>query len=391
MLASALPFSSMLACVHTTARRPLVAISLWLSVFGVSSPGLALALPSQTDEAALLKARAEALGAEGRDAESAATYERFADKTTDDTQRLVGYLHATIAWRAAYASSGKTREHCSAKAVLQRAVADETIAARGRDEFRTLLEKLEAKGINCQPTVALLDPLGDSPVRSDTPAACRDATACDAAPACDVPTCDTAPACDNAPPACDAPACDAPACDAPTCDAAPTCDNAPTCDAPTCDDISSADAKQTPVLLPLESGLLADNTESASRKTVALRTSGGITLGLGLVALGVMTPFAHRDRAIGEELLGLAQLKDQSGGRLSAADAERVAALHAEGQKTLRRSLALGIVGGASTVAGFALLLASRRVRSSKMVSLQPQIDLSQGSCSFSFSLEGRF
>ena len=152
-----------------------------------------------------------------------------------------------------------------------------------------------------------------------------------------------------------------------------------------------ADTKQTPMLLPLEAGHLADNTEPASRKTLALRVNGGITLGLGLVALGVMTPFAHRDWVIGEELLGIAQLKEQSGGHLSAANAERVEMLHAEGQKTLRRSLALGIVGGASTVAGIALLLASRRVRSSKMVSLQPKIDLSQGSRSFSFSLEGRF
>ena len=67
---------------------------------------------------------------------------------------------------------------------------------QGRDEFRTHLEKREAEGI--QPTVALLDPFGDSPARSDTPAACDDAPAYGAAPACD-----------NAPTACDAPSCDA--------------------------------------------------------------------------------------------------------------------------------------------------------------------------------------
>ena len=376
----------MLACVLSRALRRLVAISPWLLVLAVFCPDLALALPSQTDEAALLKKRAEALGAAGRDAESAATYERFTAKTTDDSQRLLGYLHAATAWRAAYAKSGETREHCSAKTVLQRAVADETIAARGRDEFRTLLEKLEAEGINCQPTVALLDPFGDSPARRDARATCDDApTACEPpGPGCDVQTCDDSSACNNTPTS---------TCDAPSCDAAPCCDAAPACDPTSCDDISSADAEHAPTIPSLEAGIQADNTEPVSRTTLALRTSGGITLGLGLVALGVMTPFAYRDRAIGEELLGLAQLKDKSGGRLSATDAERVAVLHEEGQKTLRRSLALGIVGGASTVAGFALLLASRRVRSSKAISLQPQIDLSQGSHSFSFSLSlnGRF
>ncbi|MCB9703210.1 MAG: hypothetical protein H6711_15050 [Myxococcales bacterium] len=112
---------------------------------------------------------------------------------------------------------------------------------------------------------------------------------------------------------------------------------------------------------------------------------GGTSLALGLVALGVMVPFAARDAAIAREVRELAAIKDAAGGALDPVQAARFEELRADGQTTFRAALALGIGGGLAVAAGTGLMIAAKR--SARPFALGPQV----GPRSAGLVIQGRF
>jgi len=135
-------------------------------------------------------------------------------------------------------------------------------------------------------------------------------------------------------------------------------------------------------LPPVQAEHLGDQPEHPQRPGRALLVGGGITLALGLLALGVMTPFAVRDAANAKAIDSLAA-KNEAAGRLSVEEAQQVAALREDSRMSFRSSLALGLAGGVATVLGTSLLIAGQR----RSVSFAPRADRN----SASISLQGRF
>ena len=117
-----------------------------------------------------------------------------------------------------------------------------------------------------------------------------------------------------------------------------------------------------------------------------LQIGGGISLALGLVALGVMTPYASRDASYAREIRSLTATKDGAGGRLTETQDERLTNLVAESRSTFRTSLALGLSGGAAALLGASLLLAGDR-QLKRSLALLPSADRNSASITF----QGRF
>jgi len=117
----------------------------------------------------------------------------------------------------------------------------------------------------------------------------------------------------------------------------------------------------------------------------AFLVGGGVSLGLGIMALGVMTPYAIRDAAYAREIRTITASKDADG-RLTPAQDARLAELAGESRSTFRASLALGVSGGLATLLGASLLIAGQR-RSHGALVLTPRV----GRSSASLSLQGRF
>jgi len=143
--------------------------------------------------------------------------------------------------------------------------------------------------------------------------------------------------------------------------------------------------EQHPRALDLNLDLDLDLDEAQPRHE-ALQIAGGISLALGLVTLGVMTPFASRDASYAREVRSLTAIKDGSGGTLTEAQGERLSDLMAESRSTFRTSLALGLSGSVMTLLGASLLLAGHR-RSARSLALSPSVDRSSASLTF----QGRF
>ncbi|HGG56730.1 MAG TPA: hypothetical protein ENK31_02915 [Nannocystis exedens] len=114
----------------------------------------------------------------------------------------------------------------------------------------------------------------------------------------------------------------------------------------------------------------------------AFQVVGGASLALGVLAFGVMIPFAVRDAA-NARAIDLLAAKNEVAGRLTTEDAQRVAELIEDSRMTFRLSLALGLAGGIATVLGASLLITGQ----GRSVSLAPRADRN----SASISLQGRF
>jgi len=148
---------------------------------------------------------------------------------------------------------------------------------------------------------------------------------------------------------------------------------------------TSDDERADPLPLPLppvQAEPLDDQPQRPQHSGRALLVGGGVTLALGLLALGAMTPFALRDAANAEAIDSLAA-KNEAAGRLSVEEAQQVAALREDSRMSFRSSLALGLAGGVATVLGTSLLIAGQR----RSVSFAPRADRN----SASISLQGRF
>lgn len=137
-----------------------------------------------------------------------------------------------------------------------------------------------------------------------------------------------------------------------------------------------------PPLPPVQAEPLDDQPERPQHPGRALQVGGGVTLALGLLALGVMTPFAVRDAANAKAIDSLAA-KNEAAGRLSLEEAQQVAELTEDSRMSFRSSLALGLAGGVATVLGTSLLIAGQR----RSLSFAPRADRN----SASISLQGRF
>jgi len=137
-----------------------------------------------------------------------------------------------------------------------------------------------------------------------------------------------------------------------------------------------------PLPEPPPDPLQAEPLDLPERPGRAFQVAGGASLALGLLALGVMTPFAARDAANAKAIDSLAA-KNEAAGRLTPEEAQRAAELTEESRLTFRSSLALGLAGGIATVLGASLLIAGQR----RSVSFAPHADRN----SASISLQGRF
>jgi len=125
-----------------------------------------------------------------------------------------------------------------------------------------------------------------------------------------------------------------------------------------------------------------ETLDQAPHGVRALKLSGAISMAFGLVALGVMAPFAVRDAAYAREYSSLAA-KSQASGGLTLEEDQRVAELDQSSRSTFRSSLALGVTGGLATMLGGSLLIVGHR----RALSVAPHADRD----SVSVSLQGRF
>lgn len=110
-----------------------------------------------------------------------------------------------------------------------------------------------------------------------------------------------------------------------------------------------------------------------------LRISGGISLGLGAVGLGLMGGFLGRGAALDSEG---AELVGQSGPQ-----GDDVGNLLAKGQAANRIAISMGIVGGLLTVAGVSLLVVDAVKRKRRAVAMTPMLTPKFAG----FQLSGRF
>ena len=118
--------------------------------------------------------------------EEAAGHERAIDEAEDADQRSIATFEAIDAWLRAFDADGDLASSCAARAVLTRAVADEQLDVRARDELRQrfdhraatadacrALEAKEIKEAEATPSIALIDPEGPAanqpPVVADRP------------------------------------------------------------------------------------------------------------------------------------------------------------------------------------------------------------------------------
>ena len=120
----------------------------------------------------------------------------------------------------------------------------------------------------------------------------------------------------------------------------------------------------------------------ALREVRALKVSGAVSMTFGLVALGVMAPFAVRDAGYAREYSSLVAKNEAMGG-LTLKEDQRVAELDQSSRSTFRSSLALGIAGGVATMLGGSLLIHGHR----RALSIAPHADRE----SVSLSLQGWF
>lgn len=146
--------------------------------------------------------------------------------------------------------------------------------------------------------------------------------------------------------------------------------------------VDMRDAEQ-PALLPRP--VQAEPLDRPQRPGHALQIGGGISIALGIVVFGVMTPFAVRDAANARDIRSLTAKSIAAGGMTPEQD-QRSVELAEESRSTFRSSLALGLTGGAATLLGASLLIVGHR-RSAASLRISPRADRN----SASISLQGRF
>jgi len=129
----------------------------------------------------------------------------------------------------------------------------------------------------------------------------------------------------------------------------------------------------------------AEPLDQPQRPGHALQVGGGISIALGIVAFGVMTPFAVRDAANAKEIRSRTAKSIAAGGMTPEQD-QRSTELAENSRLTFRSSLALGLTGAAATLLGASLLIVGHR-RSAASLRLSPRADRN----SASISLHGRF
>ncbi|MEZ4447892.1 MAG: hypothetical protein R3B09_00345 [Nannocystaceae bacterium] len=110
--------------------------------------------------------------------EEAARSERAVEDAGDEVQRTLAYLHAIDAWLRAFAEDADLASSCAARAILTRALADERLDVRARDELRERFDDragtaseccaIEADEAEAPTSIALIDPEG--PAAGRTPA-----------------------------------------------------------------------------------------------------------------------------------------------------------------------------------------------------------------------------
>lgn len=150
-------------------RWPGAAVALVLALAPVKTPRAA---PDAGD----LFERAAALDQEGRHAEAAALWEQAIDEA-EARQRMLATFHALNAWMAAFEADGDRGSSCAARALLTRALADDQLDPRAREELRARFDDRVAAERECvadsRPPVALLDAEGPpprpAPVSDDRP------------------------------------------------------------------------------------------------------------------------------------------------------------------------------------------------------------------------------
>jgi len=125
-----------------------------------------------------------------------------------------------------------------------------------------------------------------------------------------------------------------------------------------------------------------DTVDQPQRPVRSLRVGGAVSMAIGLLALGVMTPLAVRDAAYAAEYDQLVAKSEAAGG-LTREEDRRVAELDKSSPVIFGSSLALGVTGGLATVLGASLLIVDHR----RSITLAPRADRD----SASISIQGRF
>ncbi|MEZ4448294.1 MAG: hypothetical protein R3B09_02360 [Nannocystaceae bacterium] len=118
---------------------------------------LSLASPNAAHASTPLEARAVALEEDGYHAEAARLWEQLAAEADDDRQRMRAAMQAANAWRDAYAKSGDRAHHCAAEAIVARALDDDELDARAREEFEGMLAELRSAGVDCTRSTPIVD------------------------------------------------------------------------------------------------------------------------------------------------------------------------------------------------------------------------------------------
>lgn len=137
---------------------------------------LALASPNAAHASTPLEARAVALEEDGYHAEAARLWEQLLAEADDDRQRMRVAMQAANAWRDAYAESGDRAHHCAAETIVARALDDDELDARAREEFEGMLAALRSVGVDCSQPIAVVDdppaaaPERPTPATTDGPA-----------------------------------------------------------------------------------------------------------------------------------------------------------------------------------------------------------------------------
>jgi len=147
--------------------------SRWICGSFISSllvPVIAAATPAEAEhvdvereeiEGDQLRERAGSLDASGNHVEAAKIWEQLIDTSSEPRERMHAYMHAAHAWMAASRSTGAVDLREAAVSVLRRALVDEAIDPRAREEFASTLEEIEhaLPSENADaPRVRLLDP-----------------------------------------------------------------------------------------------------------------------------------------------------------------------------------------------------------------------------------------
>jgi len=136
----------------------------------------------QLREVEQLRERAARLESSGQHSKAAEIWAALVDESSDPRERMLAYMHAAHAWMAAFGASGSAELRESAEAVLRRALADEEIDPRAREEFAVYLEEIQRATDGAHPQespVVLLDPLSGLSAPPSAPGALPSSVASD--------------------------------------------------------------------------------------------------------------------------------------------------------------------------------------------------------------------